>query len=517
VRARTLWGIAGLCTALLGGTGAARADLDLTLHLQLDPMNPALFRYTEPQRPNHLRAALEELSLLSLELANYAHDHDLNSRDWDFGYTWTGIGRKLAGRGYSFDTNSFDTNFITHPGAGMLYYLAARSNRLGVFESFLFAALTSAMWEYFGELRERASINDLVATPIAGLVFGEIMMQLGLLFDRSCDSPRNRALGSVFAPFKSLHDAIDAARPARDRTCDTRDLTLRGEHEFRFGVEAGALLATRAPVQIETRVGLHTRIVAIEDYARPGRGFRMFSEGNITELWLSGAWAGATWNDFSVRGNLMPLGLHYRALAADGGGVHGDELVLGLLVGSEYNVHRYGLGAGVPRQTDRYFGLDAPGVSFTYRHWWGTTRLELELQASLTLAGIDAFAIPHLPDRTAIDSLTSIARANSYNYAAGFRVHPRARLVGSWFEAGAELSALHVTVITSDDRYPKRESHVPGEERRLFAGAWFRAGPAGWPVRLAVSAGLLQRAGAIATSHLERAELHLLGGLETAL
>lgn len=498
-------GIALVCALWCIHT-TARADPP-ALHSE-----PSLFRYRTPQRADYLRAGLEGFGILGLELANYFKDHELNSRDWEFRYNWEDLRKKLGRGGYSFDTNSFDTNFITHPLGGMLYYWAARSNRLGVFESLLFATVTSAVWEYFGEMRERASLNDLVATPLAGIVFGETTIQLGLLFDRSCDSAPNRVLGSVFGPFKSLHDLLDGAQLAREVACDRYGLSRLGQYEFHLALRAGAVVTSG---MFASEIALHTRVVALGTYGRSGRGFSTFADGNISELWLNGGWAGFRWNDFSLRAALIPFGLHYRSLAADGGGLHGFELTFGLLLASEYSVHRFMVSSAPER--DRYFALDAPGVSLEVRGWFGATRLELQLQTSLALAGLDTFALRPYVAQASADTLTSIARANQYNYAVGFRLGPRMRLVGRWFEVGAALSVIRLELITGRDRHSQQQSIVQGEEQRSWAEAWFSAGPRGWPLRFTLSATLLHRAGRLGLSSKGHSELRWLGGLEAFL
>lgn len=510
------WLIAA-CIALYAAS--ARADPDLTLHLQLETQ-PSVFAYrqVELQRPNYVRATLEGITILTLELVNYIHDHDLNSRDWDFSYDWIGLRKKLSGSGYSFDTNNFDTNFITHPFAGTLYYSAARSNRMSVFESLLFAFMASAIWEYFGELRERASINDLLSTPVAGLVLGETMLQLGLFFDRSCDSVANRTLGSVFGPFKSVHDALDSAELVRDVTCDRHSMSLRGDHEFRLTVASGSVLSVqpRVPARVETRIALRTRVIALDDYTAPGIGLRNFADGNVTELELSGGWAGATWNDFSLRAEVIPFGIHYRDLAPSRAGLYGYEVLFGLLVGTEYDVHRFLTHRG-PTSQDRFFAIDLPGAALLYRRAAGHAHLDLELQASVALAGVDAFALPVYVRSNSLDELTSIARAHHYNYGAGFRVAPRARFACDWFDAGAELASTVVALITAQDRN-RYQSHVAGSEQRTRAKIWLSVAPRETsPFRLTLEAGLLHRSGQLADARAERTELQLLGALEAAL
>jgi hypothetical protein len=516
-RAFQRW-IALTCLAWAGATGRARADPNLELQMPTAPSQMRAFSYLEPQQPDYLRATLEEITLLGFGFAQYLANQRSNSVDWDFGYDWDGLRGKLGGNGYSFDTNDFHTNFLKHPAAGTLYYWAARTNRLTVLESFAYAVVASTLWEYFFEFRERASINDILVTPVAGLVLGEMTVQLGAFFDRSCDSLPNKVLADVLGPMKSIHDALDGARPARDVQCDRYGFSRRGEHEFRFSLAAGALFSTSEPsaaVRFETQFGLHTRIVALETYGSEGRGYTTFADGNVSEFWLHGAFADSGWTDFTMRSTVILLGLQYRSLARSSEGLSGDEVLLGLLVGTEYDMHRFGVGA--EQQHDRYFALDVPGVSMAYRRFMGAIRLELELQTSVALAGIDPFALPEYLVVNSIEDLATVARDQRYNYAAGLRVNPRARLIGSWFEVGVDFAGTRLWVINQLDRRPDRQSHVSVSELRSGASAWLSAGPRSWPLRFRLTGDVLQRSGVIANTHADRAELRVSGGVEVVL
>ena len=102
-----------------------------------------LLRYRAPRGPHYVRLALEEVVLVGAGFGQYWYDREQNSRDWQFSYDWESFRARLEGKAYAFDTNGFDTNFVFHPAAGTLYYLTARSNRFGPFESLAIAFGTS--------------------------------------------------------------------------------------------------------------------------------------------------------------------------------------------------------------------------------------------------------------------------------------------------------------------------------------------------------------------------------------
>jgi len=72
-----------------------------------------------------------------------------------------------------WDTDSFGINYIGHPYFGSAYYVRARERGFGEFDSFIYSALASAMYEFGMEaLFERPSYQDLIVTPIGGALLG---------------------------------------------------------------------------------------------------------------------------------------------------------------------------------------------------------------------------------------------------------------------------------------------------------------------------------------------------------
>lgn len=74
-----------------------------------------------------------------------------------------------------WDGDPLFVNVVGHGVFGSELYLRARQCRFGWAGSFAFAAATSALWEYgFEGSGVRPSVQDLVYTPLAGLVLGEL-------------------------------------------------------------------------------------------------------------------------------------------------------------------------------------------------------------------------------------------------------------------------------------------------------------------------------------------------------
>ncbi len=90
------------------------------------------------------------------------------------------------GSGWEWDHDRFGMNFLAHPYGGGTFFIAARANGYNFWESAPFVLFGSYMWKIFGEtgVPER---NDLLATTVGGVFFGEIFYRLGsnVLDDRT--------------------------------------------------------------------------------------------------------------------------------------------------------------------------------------------------------------------------------------------------------------------------------------------------------------------------------------------
>lgn len=79
--------------------------------------------------------------------------------------------------GLIWDNDKMGTNMVLHPYHGGLYFSAARDCGFNYWQSGLFAAGGSAMWEFLME-SEYPSTSDIIATPVGGMVIGEISYRL---------------------------------------------------------------------------------------------------------------------------------------------------------------------------------------------------------------------------------------------------------------------------------------------------------------------------------------------------
>ena len=192
---------------------------------------------------------------------------------WGTGFAARTWKRKLQGDDIVFDGDHFKTNGIGHPLGGTAYYQIARGNGLGPGAAFISSVLASTVWEYFGEIPEHPSINDLILTPTAGSVIGETTYQLGRRLARSGYGALGCAGALLFAPVATLNDrALCRAGPG-----SLPPLRLR------LAMGAGRAVFDGRDVRDELALAFGAEIVSQRAYEKPGRGSRARRPGPVLD------------------------------------------------------------------------------------------------------------------------------------------------------------------------------------------------------------------------------------------
>lgn len=76
------------------------------------------------------------------------------------------------------DSDDFYVNYLLHPYWGATYYARARERGLDKIPAFVYSTLISAMFEFGIEsFFEKPSIQDLIATPVAGSLLGAFVFE----------------------------------------------------------------------------------------------------------------------------------------------------------------------------------------------------------------------------------------------------------------------------------------------------------------------------------------------------
>jgi hypothetical protein len=510
------------------------------------------FTYTTPASRYYLRATLEELLVLGLGYAQYAANKAGNEVDWDLAPSWSSIEKKLTLSALSFDNNKFDTNWLTHPGAGYFYYLAARSNRLSIPVSLLFTTLSSTLWEYFGEIREHAAINDLIATPLTALPLGEATLHLGAFFQRGRKTFGTTAASWVFAPLKNVHDAIDDLDPARapaGRTDDLFGLPTDEDtwHRIKVGSSVGVTHQSsgssdsgggggKGLTQGDVRVYASSRIVAIPGYGTTGMRGGWFTEGEVSDLQLqtSVSLADGGLVDFDFGAHVLPLGYAYQNVDRDArdGRLRGHGFVAGLNVGAEYSRHDYDR----DRRRDRdRIALVASGATFEERLHTGLWTIRAGVDGLATFSGVEAYALPEETREHSDIHLVSVLRNEHYYHAYGATFHPRLEIEKA--KASTSSSSGTKPVVNGDvdidfgsdlrvdwfDSILHRDvdagavdtnsSRLDASDRRIVTRAWVGLHPTPY-LRISLTSEFREREGRVASTRSSRSELGLHTGIE---
>jgi hypothetical protein len=420
------------------------------------------FAYEHPPGTFRLRLALEEASMMAVAFVGYLiQDPPLSYP----GVVPPTVGQKLtfAPQSWYFDADAFATNFGGHAAAGALYYAVARSNRVGVLESFAWTLATSLAWELL-EYKEPVSINDMVVTSVGGTALGEALTQLSGWFDRSGTDGVSRALAWIFSPPRKLHDWIDKATPLRDPA-------WLGWHEFHAAAGLGLVWqdgVAHAAVGLE----LGTRLFRAPGYGEAGDWGFGFADGNVSRIDLSLTISESRTLDFLLDTETALLGWYVRSLKPDGDGLRGWDLFLGGTVGYSFGSHVWWLD---PPSGRNQLGLvRAPGLDVRFRAFAGEFEVELALDAAFCLAGVEPLTSPPPEAPPPGRSFPPVFLAQGYYYGIGVHLAPSLELRLGPAGLGAAVRADAVWSLPGPYLPPPADPVASFADGLGTGAAWFR-------------------------------------------
>ncbi len=439
---------------------------------------------------------------------------------WALRYDWPRLRGKLIGTAYELDANRFGTNYVSHPIAGSLYYQVARSNHLTFGESFLFSLLGSSIWEYFGEIRERVSINDMIVTPTAGTTIGETMMQLSGFFDRGRNNVSNRALSFLFAPIKFVNDITDGSVPRRDPVTDALGFPTEPWHRFEVhgGVATTTQARTRGPngispsaTYMDVRFGLDLAIANLPGYRSSARHSRLFDDGNVSNLAVQGAVSEGRFVDFQAGTRIVPIGFYYRDARLDRAGhLRGQGLIVGMRMSFEYGIHEFDRDG--QRARDLVSVVSPIGIAAEHVVDAGPLRIRTGLDVFGAISGVSPYALGDwVALRGTADGLPTAAKNYGYYHALSATASPFVALEWSSLRLEGRMRTDTFRAIEHLDEANAEvdwRNHI--SDRRSFTRAtlsWEE--PRLAPLRLAFAGERGSRAGNIGPVHASRGETSL--------
>lgn len=455
----TLFGIAALVAVVATPSSACADD---------DPEDSPALRYVGPAPKAYLRTALEEVGILAAGLYQYFHTSG-NSADWDLPYNWSSLAKKLDGQAISFDTNRYDTNWLTHPASGWMFYTAARGNRLSVGESLLVTVGSSTLWEFLGEYREQVSINDMIVTPMSGAVVGEATTQLAAWLDRGDPHVLGQLFSWLLFPFGKVHDLADGVQASKVPA-------ERGYHEFRVTLGAASTRQTDAPTPyLDATVALQTRIFRAPRYGEAGVVSRWLTDGNRSTIGLSATLSRGEFVDARVDADVAFAGYYSQNVRAVPRGRSGYGTYVGAIAGFRYNYHEFDRANG--GRTDRLSEVDL-GLVLEHRLYFGPLTVQFELTTAPVFAGPTSHAIGEYVARHPPEGLPSVLRDQGYYFAGGGTLAPSLALSWGPLAARGDARISAYRGIAARDRVGALSAvHLSDEARSFGLRLSGRAGP----------------------------------------
>jgi len=211
----------------LSGSLRGRADGSATVPRGETPQEAvstevpnAGFSWRSETNKSYLIPAAEILTYILL--LNQYDRHFVEPKD---AYRTTGntLWQHLTDSKWVVDNDQFSVNQFLHPYGGTVYYGLARSAGLNAYESFLYTAAGSFLWEVGGETTS-PSINDQITTTFGGTFLGEPFFRMAnLLLESGGERPGFlRELGAaIISPPTGFNRLVfgnrfDAVFPSRN-------------------------------------------------------------------------------------------------------------------------------------------------------------------------------------------------------------------------------------------------------------------------------------------------------------
>jgi hypothetical protein len=143
-----------------------------------DPADPAA--RSEPDRAGLRRDSAYLLSLqVGAILILYAMPESISNWSDEQKETYSLADWWENVRNPTWDDDQFWLNYIAHPYWGAAYYVRARERGFDEQASFWYSAAMSTAFEFGAEaLFEQPSIQDIIVTPVGGVIVGEYFMRV---------------------------------------------------------------------------------------------------------------------------------------------------------------------------------------------------------------------------------------------------------------------------------------------------------------------------------------------------
>ncbi|NGP54341.1 DUF3943 domain-containing protein [Thioalkalivibrio sp. XN8] len=166
---------------------------------------------------------------------------DEDRSEYGLGKWWDNI------RNPQWDSDDFYLNYVLHPYWGAAYYVRARERGFDEYASFWYSFAMSSAFEFGVEaLFEEPSLQDIVVTPVGGIILGEYFMDLRdrteALYDPGEEMAwRHRAMLVLTDPIGALNRQVQSWVGMEETEASLRLYTTGLQPGFtpRFAGDAG--------------------------------------------------------------------------------------------------------------------------------------------------------------------------------------------------------------------------------------------------------------------------------------
>ena len=437
----------------------------------------------QARAPHHLRSFVEMAAGLGLGLSGYWVFKNDNVTDWDNPQ----LAKRFNGSAWVLDNNGLGINFLGHPAWGSLTYSFARANHQSVAGAFGYSFLTSFIWEFAIEFKEKVSINDVTVTPGTALPIGEFFYKLGLYLDTGHEtSTPVQALRWLLGTGVALDRTLDGRAPPHVTRRDELGFSREIWHEF--SAQYGVLAISSAGESSYARyaVGASARLVSLRGYGRVGSFARGFHGAEISDFSLTSE-ASRYGGGLLVEADTVLAGYHVQNIERVSHVTRGSSVTVGTGVGYEYlrsSANHYAsveqaisglrpqFGSHTPIAREQFAALDLPGVAADFRRFGGWGSFDLSSRLEPSLGGLGAAAFYDWEAANPEAQSKHVLQKHGYFYGWGGSLRLRARLaLGAW-RAGFELKYAAYQSIDGRDRFQEsvtNDQHVSGDLLRYAA------------------------------------------------
>lgn len=242
--------------------------------------NDSTFTLNSEVEKNYWLPAVE---IVGLNFTVWGYHRYLSGENWS-NISWETIKNNFK-YGFEWDADGYLINQFWHPYHGSNYYNSARSNGLTFWESTPYAFLGSLTWEYFYE-NERPSYNDIVNTPVSGIILGEISFRVSnLIIDESTvgfERVIREFTSTLVDPMQGLNRMIrgDMWKTGLSKKRDNFNVIVStGVHNVFFGSkfnDSKSYITLRADLNYGDEF-------SVSEHKKPFDYFSLHTEVNITE------------------------------------------------------------------------------------------------------------------------------------------------------------------------------------------------------------------------------------------